>query len=119
MSSPLDDVCCASLPVEALPALADVRCLAGLEVVSLNGRAWLRWSPGSNQVLSCVLPVPGVVLYAWRDGVWFRAGARLPAFDVPAFTGCQPLSQASDSRAGSTLDAGDIAAGAAGAAPGA
>jgi hypothetical protein len=37
------------------------------------------------------MSLPGVMLYAWRDGVWRRLGARLPAFEVPPSGDYRPL----------------------------
>jgi hypothetical protein len=42
--------------------------------------------------LNRVLPLSGVELYVRRDGVWFRAGRRLPASGVPDDAGARPLS---------------------------
>jgi hypothetical protein len=91
MTSPLDGVCCACLPQEALAALAEVRSRPDVEAALLDGRAWVRWTAGDEDVLRCVLPVPGAELYACRDGLWYRPGRRLPSFDVPALTGALPL----------------------------
>jgi hypothetical protein len=94
MPTPLDGACLASLPHDSLAALAEVRAAAGVEVALLGGRAWVRWPAGNEAVLRCVLPLPGAVLYEARDGLWYRPGARLPSFDVPAITSAQPLAQA-------------------------
>jgi hypothetical protein len=91
MGSPLDQVCCASLPWDALAALAGVRCLPGVLVRRAGDRAWVRWDPGADEVLRCVLPVAGVELYAFRDGLWYRHGHHLPSFDVPTGGEVQPL----------------------------
>jgi hypothetical protein len=91
MTAPLHDVCCASLPPESLPALAEVRDLAGIEVALANGRAWVRWEPGDERVLRRVLPVAGVELYARRSDRWYRHGRQLPAFDFPEQADYRPL----------------------------
>jgi hypothetical protein len=90
MPTPLDGVCLASFPRDALAALAEVRCEAGVEVAFVGDRAWVRWPVGGD-VLRCLLPVSGAELYELRDGLWYRPGARLPAFDVPAVTSPKPL----------------------------
>lgn len=88
MSSPLDDVTLASLPADALAALAPLRTHGGIEVATVDGRLWVRWQAGDEEVLRWLLPVSGVELFTQQDGQWYRAGHRLPAFDVPsAWTG--------------------------------
>ncbi len=91
MNPPLHDIGCASLPPEALAALAEVRDLPGVTVALAASRAWVRWQPGDERVLRRLLPVAGVALYAQRDGRWYRHGHRLPAFDFPAAADPQPL----------------------------
>jgi len=93
MPTPFDAVCLASLPCESLAALAEMRDAPGVMVALVGPRAWVRWPPGKD-VWRCVLPVPGALLYELRDGLWYRPGARLPSFDVPAITTTRPLSQA-------------------------
>jgi MoxR-vWA-beta-propeller ternary system domain bpX2 len=84
MIAPFADVCCASLPGDHLGALAELRAAPGVLVLVEEHRIWVRWERGDERVLRVLMPIPGAILYAWRDGVWRRAGARLPAFDVPA-----------------------------------
>src|SRR3954468_21796458 len=91
MIGSLLDVCAASLPAEALAALAGLRVLPGVEVALADGRAWVQWPAGNEDVLRCVLPLAGVRLYAERDGQWFPFGAHLPAFDVPPAGEPRPL----------------------------
>jgi hypothetical protein len=93
LASPLDDVCFASLPEDAMPFLAEVRCLEGVEVMVQDRRAWVRWPAGNEAVLRCLLPVPGVELYVSRHGLWFRPGANLPSFEVPDLSPVRPLVQ--------------------------
>jgi MoxR-vWA-beta-propeller ternary system domain bpX2 len=93
MSTPLDEVSCASLPAAALPALAPLRCVAGVTVTLAGDRAWLRWTPGDGQVLACVLPLAGAELFVSRQGLWYRVGQHLPAPDVPAEGDARPLEQ--------------------------
>jgi hypothetical protein len=89
----LVDVCCASLPVNALPALAAVRVVPGVTVYQQGDRAWVRWENQEEDVLRRLLPIPGVILYCWREGVWYRLGESLPAFEVPVDAPFQPLYQ--------------------------
>ncbi len=87
------DVCCASLPPEGLAALAAVRAVPGVMVLQQAARTWVRWEAGDEQVLRRLLPVPGVTLYSFREGHWYRLGGHLPAFEVVAEGDFQPLSQ--------------------------
>jgi hypothetical protein len=84
------DVCCASLPPGLLEALAAVRAVPGVRVLQTSERLWVSWN-GDERVLRAVMSLPGVVLYASRDGTWQRVGARLPAFEVPAEGDYRPL----------------------------
>jgi hypothetical protein len=93
MPTPLDDVCLASLPRDGLAALAEVRRVGGVAVTFAGDRAWVRWPPGRDEVLRCVLPVRGAKLFLPRDGGWSRFGSRLPAFDVPSLDAGRPLSE--------------------------
>jgi MoxR-vWA-beta-propeller ternary system domain bpX2 len=89
-----DDVACASLPPDALPLLAPLRCEPGLHVAHEANRLWLRFEAGSERVLRAVLPLRGVELFAFRDGTWRRFGQSLPAFDFPRHPRFEPLFQA-------------------------
>lgn len=88
---PLQDVCCASVPLDALAALGDVRDVAGVTVALADGRAYVHWEPGEDRLLRAVLPLTGVELFVEREGTWFRHGQHLPAFDFPAATQRWPL----------------------------
>jgi hypothetical protein len=81
------DVCCASIPVQDLPVLADLRRLAGIRASIIGDRAWICWDAGSEatrQVLvERLLPLSGVDMFVRRDGCWYRPGECLPAFRVP------------------------------------
>jgi hypothetical protein len=94
MTSPLDQVSCASLPVHALAVLAEVRCSPEVQVRFEGERVWVRWEPGNEQMLRRVLPVAGVELYHCRDGLWYRLGNHLPSFDLPLDEATQPLHRA-------------------------
>jgi hypothetical protein len=91
VSDVLDDVCCASFAPEALPGLAGLRRHRDVCTRRVDGRLWLWWPAGDAEILSRVLPLPGVELYARRGGAWYRAGQRLPTALVPAEDGARPL----------------------------
>ncbi len=93
MADPLDDVCCASLPAESLPALAEVRANQGIRVKRVGGLAWVFWTAGDSAVLRRVLPVRGAEVFARRGDFWVRPGHSLPAFGVPDDTGIKPLAE--------------------------
>jgi hypothetical protein len=77
------DVVAARIPLEHLAALAPVRNRDGIRVDTLGDVAWVRWPAGTPEVVKCVLPVPGCVLFTQHRGVWFRFGSKLPSSDVP------------------------------------
>jgi hypothetical protein len=91
MVTPLDDVCLASLPAAALPALAPLRCHPDVEAWREGERLWLHWPTGSGDVLRWLLPVAGLELYTCREGLWYRPGRLLPAFDVVLTNETVPL----------------------------
>jgi hypothetical protein len=93
MAKTLDDVCCASLPTEALSALAAIRDAPHVQVAVVGSRAIVRWEPGEESVLRVVLPLRGVELFVYRDKLWYRFGHRLPAFDFPSSADYRPLLQ--------------------------
>jgi hypothetical protein len=93
MDAPFAEVGFAALPAEALALLAPLRCEPGLEVATNAGRLWLRFETGSERVLRCILPLPGVELFAFRAGAWRRFGQSLPAFDFPQRAHFEPLYQ--------------------------
>jgi hypothetical protein len=84
MRPDLDDVCCARLPAPALAALARLRCEPDLRAARAADHVWLRWDAGNERVLRAVLPLPGVALFAHREGRWYPFGRALPVFDLPA-----------------------------------
>jgi hypothetical protein len=91
MTTPLDNVSRARLPLAALPALAGLRCLPGVTLRVDGDRAWLSWPAGDERVLRYVLPLAGAELYECRDGLWYLPRQHLPAFDVPDEDGGRPL----------------------------
>jgi hypothetical protein len=93
MASRLDDLCGASIPAAALPALVGIRCRPGVRVLLREDRAWLRWEPGDEPVARCLLPLAGAEVYSQREGLWYRLGRRLPSFDLPWDQVTRPLHQ--------------------------
>jgi MoxR-vWA-beta-propeller ternary system domain bpX2 len=83
------DVRCASIPVEDLWVLADLRGEPAVRVTIAGERAWVCWDDGPKSevtrkiLLGRLLPLAGVEIFAPRDGRWYRPGEALPAFDVP------------------------------------
>ncbi len=83
MTSPLSDVCLARIPATALLSLAAVRTAPGVQAWRVDDSVWLHWDAGDDTILRCVLPIPGVELFARRGDHWYRPGHSLPSFDVP------------------------------------
>jgi hypothetical protein len=83
------DVRCASISVEDLTVLADLRREAGIRVTIAEGRAWVCWDDGPNSegtrrvLVERLLPLAGVETFLRRDGRWHRPGEHLPAFGMP------------------------------------
>jgi hypothetical protein len=94
VSTRLDHVCYASLPPDALAALAGLRRRRDVTVRRHAGRAWVRWPSGDDAVLACLLPVAGADFFLRRGDHWYRPGEHLPAFGLPPDDGGQPLDQA-------------------------
>jgi hypothetical protein len=91
MPAPLHDVCCDALPAAALSMLAGLRTRDDVRVLLREGRAWVFWPAGEDEVLRRVLPVPGAALFARRGEHWYAPGSSLPAFDVPDADDAQAL----------------------------
>jgi len=91
MTTPMNEVCCASFAAGALAVLADLRARDDIKASVAGGRAWVRWPAGDDNVLLRVLAVEGVELYARRGDRWHRFGAALPAFDFPEGLEFRPL----------------------------
>jgi hypothetical protein len=83
MRPELDQVVCASLPLDALATLADLRRAEGISVTLAGDRAWVRWEPGNHAALRTVLPLPGSELFVRRGKHWYKLGSRLPSFNLP------------------------------------
>src|SRR5438105_13887902 len=93
MSCAFDHVGYACIPAASLSVLAELRCTPGIRVALLADRAWVHWEAGDEAVLFRLLAVPGVALYRFRDGLWYRHDHALPAFDVPGELPTQRLDQ--------------------------
>jgi hypothetical protein len=93
MNSVFDRVCCAYIPAESLPVLADLRCEPGIRVALAGERAWVRWEPGNEAVLFRFFAVPGVTFYRYQDGLWYRHDQSLPSFGLPDDLPTQPLAE--------------------------
>ena len=80
------DIGCASIPVQDLPVLAELRRQPGIRVTILGDRAWICWdadSESTRQVLvERLLPLSGVEMFASAVGTGIGR-AYLPAFRVP------------------------------------
>ena len=87
MNPEWQDVGCASIPVEDLSILADLRRQPGLRVSIVGERAWVCWASASESarqlLIERLLPRSRVELFVRRNGQWYRPGEHLPAFDVP------------------------------------
>jgi hypothetical protein len=83
MGPTLTQVGCASIPQTALPVLADLRRDPDIRVILAEDRAWIRWEADAEPILRRVLPVPGVELFVFREGHWYRYGCHLPVFGLP------------------------------------
>jgi hypothetical protein len=80
---PWKDVTAAKLPAVHLKALAPVRAEAEVRVLPAGDAIWVRWPAKITRVIQCLRPVPGVVFFSFRDGVWFRLCHRLPSAECP------------------------------------
>jgi len=87
----LDQARCASLPLQALPTLAALRCASGVRVAVMPDRAWLKWPESNEDVLPCVLSIKGARFYVERKGRWYPLGSYLPVADLPSREKYGPL----------------------------
>jgi hypothetical protein len=94
--APWKNIRCASMPVDDLGVLADLRGRADIRVAVAGGRAWIGWGSDSEVVPELlagrILPIEGVELFIERDGEWYRLGEHLPAFGVPFRNGTAGVS---------------------------
>ena len=97
MTASWQDVRWASIPIEALPALGELRGQPGIYVSIDRAQAWIWWEANCDQMRELLVRRSlaqgrrGVVHGAERT--WYRLGEHLPAFDVPAgesATGVRP-----------------------------
>ncbi|MCI0464450.1 MAG: hypothetical protein L0Z62_46550 [Gemmataceae bacterium] len=93
MSSGFGAICCACIPAASLPVLADLRCEPDIRVTLADERAWVRWEPGNETLLSRLLALPGVTFYRYRDGLWYRHDQSLPSFGLPDDLATQRLDE--------------------------
>jgi MoxR-vWA-beta-propeller ternary system domain bpX2 len=81
------DIHGASLRVEDLASLADLRGRARMWVTVAEGRAWVWWQADSDVtpevVARRIMPLEGAELFTRTGGQWYRLGERVPAFGVP------------------------------------
>jgi hypothetical protein len=91
MTTPLSEICCASIPATELAALAELRGTSDVRVALDGDRAWLRWPAEEEPITLRILSIRGAELYAERDGQWFRLGSRLPSVGWPAHLEARPL----------------------------
>lgn len=91
MNAPLDDVCCACLPAVALSRLGPLRTHSGIRVRLDGERVWMWWTAGDAFVLQRILALHGAEVFTRRDGLWYRLGQHVPAFEVPVENEAQPL----------------------------
>jgi hypothetical protein len=93
MISTLDYACCANIPAESLPALADLRWLTDVRAKLDGDRVWVRWPAGDERVVGRLFPLPGSVLFVRREQLWYRLGSRLPSMGLPLEGDMKPLHQ--------------------------
>jgi hypothetical protein len=86
----LDQVRCASLPKEALPALVKLRC-SDVRVAVTPTLTWVRWPDGNEEAVRILFTIKGAKLYVERDGIVYPLGGYLPATDVPPVQTFEPL----------------------------
>jgi hypothetical protein len=77
------EVVAARIPLACLDALGPVRHVDGVRIHPNGETVWICWPASRAEIVRCLLPVPGVVLFQRRHGEWFKFGNRLPATDVP------------------------------------
>jgi hypothetical protein len=93
MSASWKDVRRASIPVQHVPILAELRGRGEIRLLIDGAVAWISWEPGSELMETLlvrrILPLDGAALYIERDGLWYRLGEHLPTFDVPRGDGSE------------------------------
>ncbi len=91
MTAALADTSCARLPAEALARLAPFRAVTHLRILLRPDAVWLFWPADDAELARALLALDGAELLVRREGLWFRHGQHLPAFDVPAEDDARPL----------------------------
>ena len=88
-------VTAARIPTGELPALASLRTRPDVRILVRGDAIWIYWTERCADVVRCLLPVPGVILWTKRpDGMWSRFRSRLPASNGPPDEPGIPLIQA-------------------------
>jgi hypothetical protein len=87
MTRLLHEACAADMPIAGLAVLAGLRTRSQVTVLARGDRVWVRWPAGEDEVATCLLPVPGAVLFLRRGACWYRVGSRLPTIGLPEETG--------------------------------
>jgi MoxR-vWA-beta-propeller ternary system domain bpX2 len=86
MTPSLKDICSATIRVEDLPVLAELRDRSEIRVSIVGDRAWIWWKPETEAMqeilIKWILPLPGVEMFTEVGGRWYRWGKHLPAFGV-------------------------------------
>jgi hypothetical protein len=80
---PLATVCCARLPVAALPALAALRTHQEVRLCQTPEWLWLFWPAGEVAVALVVAGIPQAMLLCQRGEQYYALGQHLPTFEVP------------------------------------
>jgi hypothetical protein len=87
MAASWKDVWRASIPVQHVPILVELRGRGEIRLLIDGAVAWISWKPGSEfieeMLVRRILPLDGAALYTEREGHWYRLGEHLPSFDVP------------------------------------
>ena len=87
MTAQWDEMTCASIPVQDLPRLAELRLESELAVEIAGDRIWILWNSGNTELCNilarCLLSLAGVETFVRRDPFWYRPGKYVPVFHVP------------------------------------
>jgi hypothetical protein len=74
----------ARFPTSSLAALASLRRLVGISVLSLGDRSWVFWAEDDDhRIIRTLIPIEGVEFFECRAGTWYQFGRRMPCFEVP------------------------------------
>lgn len=83
MTSALNAVCCARLPVAELARLGPLRARDDVHVLRDGERLWVFWTAPDRDLAAWLLSLPGVELIQRQADGWRGLGQHLPTFDVP------------------------------------